>query len=256
MALDRAGSLLRSAHLGAANDFDSETDATGYHAFMSLLAETIQYVRDNPDKVQQALSVHLRLSLTALVLAILVFVPIGVLASRSSRVGPALLGAVAAMRVVPSLAVLFLLYPYLTEIRRLIPFLQPTFALALLALTVLAGPPLVINTDAGLRNVEAAVLENARGLGMNPIQVFAQVQFPLALPIIIAGIRTAAVEIVASATLAAFIGVGGFGTFITSGLTLLDNRLLLVGAIPVTLLALLAETTLGTVERILTPPVA
>ncbi|MDP9469190.1 MAG: ABC transporter permease [Chloroflexota bacterium] len=223
---------------------------------MDLLRDTLQYVQDNPEKCQQALSVHLRLSVSSLVLAILVFLPLGVVAARSARVGPTLLGVVAAVRVIPSLAVLFLLYPYLSEIRRMIPFLQPTYALALLALTVLAGPPLVINTDAGLRNVDAAVLENARGLGMSPAQVFFQVQFPLALPVVIAGIRTAAVEIVASATLAAFIGVGGLGTFITSGVTLLDNKLLLVGAIPVTLLALLAETVLGTLERIVAPPAA
>lgn len=223
---------------------------------MNLLRDTLQYIQDNPEKFQQALSVHLRLSFSALALAILVFLPLGVLATRSTRLRPMLLGTVAAVRVIPSLAVLFLLYPYLGEIRRIIPFLQPTFALALLALTVLAGPPIVINTDAGLRNVDAAVLENARGLGMNSAQVFFQVQLPLALPVVIAGIRTATVEIVASATLAAFIGVGGLGTFITSGVTLLDNKLLLVGAIPVTFLALLAETVLGIVERFVAPPAA
>ncbi len=223
---------------------------------MDLLRDTLQYIQDNPEKFQQALLVHVRLSISALILAILVFLPLGVLASRSTRIGPMLLGTVAAVRVIPSLAVLFLLYPYLGEIRLLVPFLQPTFALALLALTALAGPPLVINTDAGLRNVDAAVLENALGLGMSPPQVFFQIQLPLALPVVIAGIRTAAVEIVASATLAAFIGVGGFGTFITSGVTLLDNKLLLVGAIPVTLLALLAETVLSAAERFVAPPAA
>ncbi len=232
------------------------TAEKGYPDLMGLLRDTLQYIQENPEKFQQALSVHVHLSVAALALAILIFLPLGVLASRSTRMGPSLLSAVAAVRVIPSLAVLFLLYPYLGEIRRLIPFLQPTFALALLALTALAGPPLVVNTDAGLRNVDAAVLENARGLGMSPAQVFFKVQFPLALPVVIAGIRTAAVEVVASATLAAFIGVGGLGTFITSGVTLLDNKLLLVGAIPVTLLALLAETLLGALERFVAPPAA
>jgi osmoprotectant transport system permease protein len=91
---------------------------------------------------------------------------------------------------------------------------------------------------------------------VNPFQVFARVQLPLASPVVVAGIRTAAVEVIASATLAAFIGAGGLGTYITAGLTLNDYTLLLVGAIPVTLLALLAETSLGAVERRLTPPVA
>jgi osmoprotectant transport system permease protein len=121
---------------------------------------------------------------------------------------------------------------------------------------VLAGPPIVVNTDAGLRGVDAAVIESARGLGMNPLQVFGKVSFPLALPVVIAGIRTAAVEVIASATLAAFIGAGGLGIFILSGITLVDERLLLVGAIPVALLALTAEGLLGVTERWLTPPAA
>ena len=98
------------------------------------------------------------------------------------------------------------------------------------------------------------MLESARGVGMNERQVFSRVQLPLAAPVIVSGVRTAAVEIIASATLAAFVGVGGLGRFITSGLTLYDFSILLVGAVPVALLALLAEATLAGVERLCTPP--
>lgn len=213
---------------------------------MDSLRHAWQYVQDNPDKVEQALWVHLRLSLTALAMAMVFFIPLGVLASRTNRVGPTLVAGVGAARVVPSLAVLFLLLPVFGLGER------P----ALVALFLLAGPPLVINTDAGLRAVDRAVLENARGLGMNAIQAFARVQAPLALPVVVAGIRTATIEVVASATLAAFIGAGGFGTFITSGLALRDVRLLLVGAIPVTALAFLAEALLSALERWVSPPVA
>lgn len=213
---------------------------------MELLADAWRYVLDNPERVREAVVVHLQLSLAALALAIAIFVPIGVLVSRSGRVGAGLLGAVAAVRVVPSLAALFLLYSVMGT----------GFEPALVALTLLAGPPIVINTDAGLRNVDAAVLENARGLGMNPFQVFARVQAPIALPVAIAGVRSAAVEIVSSAALAAFIGVRGLGIFITSGLTLDRYEVLLVGAIPITLMALLAESGLGLAERVLTPPTA
>lgn len=211
---------------------------------VELLAESWQYVLDNQGRFGDAVAVHLRLSITALLAAIAIFFPIGVLASRSGRAGAALIGVVSAARVVPSLAVLFLLLPFLGLGER------P----ALVALTLLAGPALVINTDAGLRNVDPAALESARGLGMNAVQVFTRVQLPLAIPVVIGGIRTAAVEVIGSATLAAFIGAGGLGTFITSGLTLLDERLLLVGAIPVTLLTLFTESTLGGLERRLTPP--
>lgn len=211
---------------------------------MGLLGDAIQYIADNPSRFTNALGVHIRLSLSALLLAIAIFVPLGALASRGRRMGPPLVAVVGAARVVPSLAVLLLLLPYLGT----------GFRPALVALILLAGPPIIVNTDAGLRNVDAAVLENARGLGMNALQVFTRVQFPLALPVVIAGIRTAAVEVVASATLAAFIGVRSLGTFILSGITLVDYRLLLVGAVPVALLALAAEALLGGVERLATPP--
>jgi osmoprotectant transport system permease protein len=221
---------------------------------MNLLRDSWRYVQDNPERFREALLVHVRLSLYSLLVAIAIFVPLGILASRSRRVGPAVIGAVSAARVVPSISVLFLLFPYRREIGDLLPFWSRSFVLALIALILLAGPPLIINTDAGLRGVASSVLENARGLGMNEAQVFMRVQLPLALPVVVAGVRTAAVEVVASATLAAFVGAGGLGRFITSGLTLLDYSLLFVGAIPVALLALFAEASLAGIERLVTPP--
>lgn len=223
---------------------------------MENLRGALEYVQDNPARFRDALSVHVTLSLYALAAALIVFFPIGVLTSRSRRVGPALVGTLTAARVVPSIAVLFLLFPYRRELGTILPMFDRSFTLALIALTLLAGPPLIINTDAGLRSVDPAVLENARGLGMGEFQVFRLVQLPLALPVVIAGLRTAAVEVFASATLAAFVGAGSLGRFITSGLTLLDYRLLLVGAIPVTVLALTAEAILAGVERLVTPPAA
>jgi osmoprotectant transport system permease protein len=223
---------------------------------MDLLRDSLQYIQDNPERFRDALRTHIELSLYSLVVAILIFVPLGILAARSRRIGPSLIGLIAAARVVPSISVLFLLYPYRKEIGGLLPFWPRAFVLALIALILLAGPPLIINTDAGLRSVPPAVLENARGLGMSEFQVLRKVQLPLALPVIIAGVRTAAVEVIASATLAAFVGVGSLGRFITSGLTLLDYSLLFVGAIPIAILALFAEASLAGVERLVTPPAA
>jgi osmoprotectant transport system permease protein len=223
---------------------------------MDLLRDSLQYIQDNPDRFRDAFLVHVKLSLYALLAAVAIFVPLGILASRSRRVGPAVVGIVTAARVVPSISVLFLLYPYRQEIGELVPFWQRDFVLALFALLILAGPPLIINTDAGLRSIQPAVLENARGLGMSELQMLRRVQIPLALPVIIAGVRTATVEIVASATLAAFLGVGSLGRFITSGLTLLDYSLLFVGAVPIALMALFAEVSLAGMERLVTPPAA
>jgi osmoprotectant transport system permease protein len=213
---------------------------------LDLLFGALRYIADNEARFWSAAWVHVELSGAALLIAIAVFVPMGILASRSRVIGPALVGLVGAARVIPSLAVLFLL----------LPILGTGFTPALVALTLLAGPPLIVNTDAGLRGVDPIVIENAEGLGMNSRQLFARVQFPLALPVVIAGVRTAAVEVIASATLAAFIGAGGLGSFILAGLTLLDFRLLLVGALPVTLIALFTESAFHRIEQLVTPPAA
>jgi osmoprotectant transport system permease protein len=211
---------------------------------VELLSDTWSYVVENRERVLEALQIHVRLSLYALGLALLLFVPLGVLASRSRRFGPPLVAVVSAARVVPSLAVLFLL----------LPVLGTGFEPALVALTLLAGPPIIVNTDAALRSIDGAVIENARGLGMTKLQSFLRVELPLALPVMLAGVRTAAVEVIASATLAAFIGVGGLGRFIISGITLADTTLLLVGAIPIIMLTLIAESLLGVAQRWATPP--
>jgi osmoprotectant transport system permease protein len=211
---------------------------------VDLLGDVFAYFRDNPERVREAIGVHIRLSLYAIGLAMLIFAPLGMLTSRSRRAGPPVVALVSAARVVPSLAVLFLL----------LPTMGTGFRPALVALTILAGPPIVINTDTALRNIDAAVLENARGLGMTARQVFSRIELPLALPVMVTGLRTATVEVIASATLAAFIGAGGLGTFIVSGITLVDDRLLLVGALPIIALTLTAEVLLNGLERLVSAP--
>ena len=211
---------------------------------MDLLGQTWVFAAQNADRVQQALLVHLLLSFVALGIAMLVFIPLGVLVSRGGKLTSTIVGAVAAVRVIPSLAVILLL----------LPIFGLGWRPALIALTLLAGPPLVINTDIGLRGVDPATLEAATGLGMTGPQRFWRVKVPLALPVIVTGVRSAAVEVIGSATLAAFVGAGGLGTFITSGITLMDERMLLTGALLVTLLALLTEWILARLELRVTPP--
>src|SRR3954468_16631318 len=211
---------------------------------MDLLAETWAYVSENADRFQQAVLVHLGLSFGALGIAMVIFIPLGILSSFGGKLTSTIIGAVAAVRVIPSLAVILLL----------LPFFGLGWKPALIALTLLAGPPLVINTDVGLRGVEASTLEAATGLGMTGSQRFWRVKMPLALPVIVSGVRSAGVEVIASATLAAFVGAGGLGTFITSGITLMDERMLLAGALLVTLLALLTEWILARLEVHITPP--
>lgn len=211
---------------------------------MDWATDVIEFIRDRPDRFFELVWAHLSLSLRALGLAALLYLPLGTLFSRWPRIGANAVGLVSALRVIPSLALVFLFYPWLGF------GTQP----ALVALVVLAAPAMVVNTYAGLMNVDAATLEAARGLGMNHAQVFARVQLPLALPVIIAGLRLASVEILASATLASFVGAKTLGQYILTGISLLDTTYLLVGGIPIVVLVLLAELLFGGLERLVSPP--
>ncbi len=147
------------------------------------------------------------------------------------------------MRVVPSIAVLTLALPYLGL----------GFRPALLALIALGLPPIVINTELGLQAAAPAALDAARGMGMTARQIRRRVEWPLAVPLVFAGFRTAAIEVIASATLAAFIGGGGLGDFIVGGLATDDLGELLLGAVSVAALALAVDAGLGSLGRRIRP---
>lgn len=206
---------------------------------MGILAGTLQYFLQHQTEFWLALRQHLSLSLTALAISLGVFIPLGVWIARKSRTAQAIINIFNGLRVIPSLAILFLA----------LPFLGLGFLPSLVALTVLAIPPVLINTYTGLRGIEPAIVEAAYGMGMTSRQVLWQVEMPLAAPVIVAGIRLATVEVIASATLAAFIGGGGLGDFITRGFALFDTRIMLVGAIPVAALALGSDTLLAAWQR-------
>ena len=182
---------------------------------------------------------HLALAAAALAVALAIGVPVGAAVARAPRLRRVALGAIYVARVVPSLAVLAIM----------LPLVGIGFAPSLVALALLAIPPVALNTDLGLRGVPESVRDAARGLGMDERQIRARVDWPLALPVVFSGIRTAAVEVVASATLAAFIGGGGLGEYIVNGLAENDRPQLLEGAISVGVLALATQWLLGGVER-------
>lgn len=213
---------------------------------MDWLIAVWDFIREDPERFNALLASHLRISLTALAISMLIYIPLGVLFARSQRIGSSAVGFISAFRVIPSLALIFVF----------VPILGFGYRPALFALIVLAAPPLILNTFAGLKSVDRSTIEAARGLGMNNAQVFFRVQLPLALPVILAGIRSASVEIFASATLASLIGVRTLGQFIFTGISLLDTTYLLAGGIPIVILVLLAEVLLGGLERIATPPAA
>lgn len=208
---------------------------------MHLLQSVIDQIRADPSTFTGAVQIHLKLSGLALLLGFALCFPLGVLASRSRLISISAINIVGVARAIPSVAILFLIFAQF-------PQLGLGFTPALIALVVLACPPILINTNVGFREVDPAIREAAYGMGMSGLQVLTKVELPLALPVVIAGVRTAAVEVIASATLATFIGAGGLGDFINEGLTTLNNTLMLEGALPVALITLTAEVILGSAE--------
>lgn len=213
-------------------------------SLIELVRQAWLYALGRRAEFAGALGEHLLLVGIALGVSVLACVPLGVWTSRARTASTPVMSAITGIRALPSLAVLFILIPYLGLSLRS----------AALALTLLAMPPILINTDTAFRTIDAAVLEAARAMGMTRRQVLFRVEAPLALPVVLAGVRTSAVEVIASATLAAFVGSGGLGIYITRGFALFDYTILLVGAVPVALLTLIAEVTLTGLARAAEPP--
>ena len=198
---------------------------------MDLLQGAYTYFLNNQADFWQTFQEHLVLVSVAMGISLGIGLPLGILIAHRANLAQVVINIFNTFRVIPSLAILFLALPYLG-----LGFLP-----SLVALTVLAFPPVLINTYAGLRGVEKAVIEVAYGMGMSTSQVLRRVEIPLAVPSVVTGIRVAAVEVISSATLAAFIGGGGLGNYITRGFALYDVSIMLVGAIPVAMLALSSE---------------
>jgi osmoprotectant transport system permease protein len=191
----------------------------------------------------QLLITHVELSALALIIAILIAVPVA-LAVRNTPTGAAVAINVGNIgRAVPSLALLALA----------LPFFGFGFTSALLALAALAIPPILINASTALREVNPGVIDAARGMGLSGSQILAGIQLPIAAPVIFAGIRTSAVQVVASATLATFIGGGGLGDLIVEGFQRGDTAILLAGALSVAVLSIITEVGFAGLERMLTP---
>ena len=208
-----------------------------------LFIEAWQFIVDHPQRFFAALATHIELSAGALGLAIAIAVPLGIWLSAHARAAQVAITAANIGRTLPSLAVLALA----------MPLLGTGFAPALFALTLLALPPILINTWTAMRQVDPDVVDAAIGMGLTRSEVIRQVELPLSLPVIFAGIRIAAVQVVSGAVLAAYIGGGGLGDFITAGIAMMAMPQLLVGAVPATLLSIGADRLFGRLEAALTP---
>lgn len=186
---------------------------------------------------------HVSLSAAALAIGTVVALLVAMLVSRSPLGSFIAINAGNVGRAVPSLAILALVFP-------LFGF---GFNTALVALTALAIPPILINASTALRQVSPQVIDAARGMGFSNPQILGRIRMPIAAPVIFAGIRTSAVQVVASATLATFVGGGGLGDLIVEGYSRGDNYIMLAGAFSVAILAIITELGFGGLERTLTP---
>ena len=203
-----------------------------------MLEAVAAYFQQYWEAFLSALLQHLTVSGTAVLIAVAVGVPLGIFCARSDRLYRRFTAFFGFLRVVPSLALLFLF----------IPVLGVGMLPAVVALVILALPAVLINTAVAFRTLPASVLETAVGMGMDRPMIFFRVKLPLALPLILTGVRTGAVEIIASATLAAYIGAGGLGQIIFTGLGLYRMDLLLIGGASVAALSLSADLLLSALE--------
>jgi len=199
-------------------------------------------VLQRPDFVSNVI-LHIEYLVLATLLGIVIAIPVAVLVNRSNLASTFAINVGNIGRAVPSLAVLVLMFP----------IFGIGFDSALFALTLVAIPPILINAVVGLRQVSAQILDSAKGMGLSGRQILTGIQVPIAAPIIFAGIRTSAVQVVASATLATSIGGGGLGDYIVEGYQRNDTSIALAGAITVAILAVITEVGFAGLQSTFTP---
>lgn len=206
----------------------------------------INYFLRHGSEILQATIEHVWLVGITMVLAIAIGVPLGIVVARRPWLSKPILGSANVAETIPSLALLGFLLP--------LPWLgERAERLAIAALTLYALLPIIRNTAAGITGVDPAVREAARGMGMTASQILFQVELPLSFSTVLAGVRVATVLTIGIATIAAAVGAGGLGEYIFRGLAMVNDQLILAGAIPAALLALAADFLLGLVERRLRP---
>lgn len=205
----------------------------------------MEFLNRYGEEILQRSGQHLFLVFTAIAIAILIGIPLGILITRRPALSKPVLGFANAIQTMPSLAIFGFLIP--------VPFIGGIGArTAIVALILYSLLPIIRNTYLGIMGVDPAIREAGIGMGMTDRQLLLQVEIPLALGVILGGVRLASVIGVGLATIAAAIGAGGLGEFIFRGVAIVDSQLILAGAIPAAIMALTADFAIGLVERRLT----
>ena len=203
----------------------------------------LQFIADpQNDFIGQTIA-YLQICGLSIAVALAIGIVLGIAVSRNAVLAFIAVNLSGLMRAIPVIAFLIAALPYLGI----------GFVPTVVALIVLGIPPILLNTYTGIRGIDPATIDAARGMGMTTWQIIIRVQAPLVLPVVSAGVRTAAVQIVATAPLAAIIGAGGYGTYIIDGLFKLNTTEILAGAIPVSVLALFVEVLMSWLQRTITP---
>jgi osmoprotectant transport system permease protein len=211
--------------------------------------ETIAFIMANLPVIGQRMLEHVSLVGVSVGVAILTGVPIGILITQSAKAADRVLYVASVIITIPSIALFGILIPVLSLIGQGIGYLP-----AVIALILYAQLPIIRNTYTAIMNVDPALREAARGMGMTTLERLRRVELPLALPVIINGVRSAVVLNIAIGAIATYIGAGGLGTFISRGISQTDIRQLLTGALSVSLLAIIADYTLLGAQRLMTSP--
>lgn len=205
--------------------------------------EFIDYIIENKDQIISLCIEHIELTALALIIAIIIGVPIGILISYKRKLNKPVLGIASVTQAIPSMALLGFM----------IPFLGIGTAPAIVVVVLYSLLPIIKNTYTGIANISPATVEAATGIGLTKAQILTKIQIPEALPIIMAGVRISSVSAVGLMTMAAFIGGGGLGYLIFSGIRTVNNYQILAGAIPACILALLVDYFFGAIEKLVTP---
>jgi len=223
---------------------------------MNLVTETVGWLSDpthwtGTGSIPQRLVEHIVLSGLSLVVAILIALPIGLWVGHTGRGASFAVNLANLGRALPSLAVIAIVVPVTAAIDPQLGFL---FYPTLIAMIVLGIPPILVNTYTGIAGVDRDLVEAARGMGFREWQVLRRVELPVAVPVIAGGVRSAAVQIVATATLGAIFGFGGLGRFLVEGIAQQNDGMIFGGVALVAALALSTEVVFAAIQRALTPP--
>ena len=204
------------------------------------MSELFSTLNDRKGEVLTTILEHIQISFIALLIAILIAVPLGIALTKTKRLSEVVMNIAAILQTIPSLALLGLMIPIFGIGR--VP--------AIIALVVYALLPILRNTYTGIKEVDPSLIEAAKGIGMKPMRRLTKVELPIAMPVMMAGIRTAMVLIIGTATLAALIGAGGLGDLILLGIDRNNTSLILIGAIPAALLAIMFDLILRYMEKL------